>query len=450
MEEPEAEFLADGITEGIINRVSQFPNLRVMSWNSVLHYKGKPVDARAVGRELGIQAVLIGYLRRQGDQLIVSTELIDAHSERHLWGELFAQKLSNVGSLEREVSERIGEKLQMALTSAQRDNLVKRNTESSEAYQDYLRGLFYWNKSTLPDLNKALQYFRSALDKDPLFALAYAGLGQIYYEMSSIYWEAPEAMSKVRAAAEKALALNPSLPEAHAVLALIAAQYDREWIKADRLFRSAIMLNPNYAWAHHWYGIYLVEVGRAAEAKVELRRAQELDPLSLGIAVSALMPLVYTHPSERNYDRVERELRRVLEIDPHFRFALSTLGCLQVLRGRFLEGIELLKRISELDPTANARLGRLAWAYAESGQPEEARRILANLDEDAKRTYVDSWAIALAYAGLKENDRAIGYLLRACEEHSEELNLIAFDPKFDGLRSNPRFGDVLSCIGMRQ
>jgi serine/threonine-protein kinase len=440
--DPGAEWLSDGITESLINSLSPAPGLKVMSRNSTFRYKGKDVEPARVGRELGVNAVLTGEVAQRGDDLQVSVELIDARDDSHLWGEKYNRKLSDVLKVQEEIAREIAARLRSRLRGANAD--PKRYTEDSEAYQDYLRGRYFWNKRTEDGFRKSVAYFNQAIERDPNYALAYAGLADTYALMSDYSLIPPnEAMPKARAAAQRAIDLDDTLAEAHTSLAFVRMAYDWQWEEAGQDFRRAIELNPNYATAHQWYASYLVQVGRFGEALSEIRHAQELDPLSSIISANAGLYQYYA----RQYEQAAAQLRRTLDLDEQFGVAHLYLGYVYLQRpGQTQAAIEEFQKARDdmgEDPETLAALGH---AYAVAGRRADAQKVLDGLRERAARGYVSPYFIAVVYTGLGDRDRAFEMLEESYRDRHPGMILLKSDPRFDSLRGDPRFTRLIQRI----
>src|SRR5438093_6171459 len=316
------EYLSDGITESLINSLSQLPNLSVKARSTVFHYKGKDVSPQQVGSELSVQAVLNGRVVQRGEQLTLSLELVNARTGDQIWGEQYNRKTTDLAALQSEIARDVSNKLRTKLSGAEEQRVTKSYTANSEAYQLYLKGRFYWNKRTLDDFNRAIPYFQQAIDKDPNYALAYSGLADSYALLSVFEGPPKEWMPRAKAAAMKALALDDNLPEAHTSLAQIIAYYDWDFAGAEREFRRAIELNPNYATAHHWHAENLSSLQRHNEALSEIRRALELDPLAL-ITNRVYGDLLL---NARRYDEAIEQYRKTIEMDPNFPTTHAFLG----------------------------------------------------------------------------------------------------------------------------
>jgi TolB-like protein/Tfp pilus assembly protein PilF len=446
--DPNAEYLSDGVTESIINMLSQLRGLRVMARSTVFSYKGMEADPRVIGRDLHVSAVLIGRVLQLGDALIIRAELIDVADGAQLWGEQYNRKISDILAVQEEISREISEKLRLKLTKEEQQRLTKRHTEDTNAYRLYLKGRYFWNKRTEEGLKKGIQYFQQAIEEDPQYALAYAGLADSYIILGAFgvaVLPPSEAVPKAKEAAVKALELDDTLAEAHALLGFSLADYDWNWAGAEKEFKRAIALNPNYATAHHWYGFgYLVPIGRLDEALAEVKRAQELDPLSLIINtnVGSLLYLA------RQYDQAIEQYQNALEIDPNFVIAHWMLGLAYEQKEMYRETIMEFQRAVALSGESGFPLALLGHAYAISGEESEALTVLNELEKLSKRQYVSSYRVGAIYAGLGEEDQAIGWLQRACQERDGWLIWLKADPVFDSLRSDPRLQDMLRRIGL--
>lgn len=446
--DPDTEYRSDGVTESIINSLAQLQNLRVIPRSSVFRYKGREMDPIAAGRELGVRAVLTGRIMQRGDNLNISAELMDVRDNKQLWGERYERKLSDLLVVQREIAKEIVNNLRLKLSGADESRVAKHYTETPEAYQLYLKGRFYWNKRTQEGVEKGIEYFQQAAERDPKYALAYTGLADSYSLLSlhiDVGSLAPsEAITKARAAAMKALELDDTLSEAHTSLAFTRLNYDWDWSGADREFRRAIELNSNSAHAHHWYSHYLTAMGRTNESLAESERALELDPLSLIINVHLGWHYFYAH----QYDLSTEQLRKSLEMDPNYGVAHWYLGQALKQKGMYAEAeTEFRKAIVLLKENAgvDADIGQ---AYAISGRRSEAQKVIDDLKELSKRRYVASYDIALIYAGLGERDRAFESLENAYKERSDLLVYLRADPRLDSLRSDTRFADLMRRVGL--
>jgi TolB-like protein/Tfp pilus assembly protein PilF len=439
------EYLTDGITESLINSLSQLPKLRVMSRSSVFRYKGRDTDPKVVGRELRVRAVLMSRLVERGENLSISAELVDARDNTHIWGEQYNRKLADLQAVQEDIGREITDKLRLKLSGEQKKSFAKRQTQNSEAYQDYLKGRFYWNKRSAAGIKIAIEHFNTAIAKDPTFALAYAGLADSYAVLSTFAAVPPrECFPKARAAALKALEIDDNLGEAHAVLGEVKVLYDFDWAAAESEFKRAIELNPGYATAHQWYALYLARTGRFEEAIGEIKKAQQLDPLSL--IVNSLVGSVFRF--SRRYDEAIEQLRQTLAMDPSFGPAHINLGQIYVRKRMYSEAIAEFRaglKFAGEDPRFITGLG---CAYALSGNQVEARKILAELLARSKRGYFPAHAIATVYIALGDKDRAFEWLGKAVEERGEYVVWLKVEPGYDPLRSDPRFADLLRRLNL--
>jgi TolB-like protein/DNA-binding winged helix-turn-helix (wHTH) protein/Tfp pilus assembly protein PilF len=442
--DPEVEYLSDGITEGIICGLSQLPQMRVMARSTVFHYKGPNVDPRRVGHDLSVRAVLTGTLARHGDDLRVQTELVDVGNGSVLWSEQYDRKISDLPAVQQEVVRDVSDKLKLRFSGESTSKLRKRATESWEAYDLYLRGRYQWNKFSDASLQQAIVYFQQAIDKDPNFALAYAGLADAYHELS--YSRPPrEVMPKARAAAMKALELDDSVAEAHAALGWVKWQYDWDWTGAEKEFQRSIELSPNYAIGHGMYALYLDSMSRVDEGMAQHKRARELEPLSLIINTNAGEALYDT----RQYDQAIEQYRKTLEIAPSFAPVHDDLAEVFERKGMYREAVAEW----QVSLIANGEL-RLATAmgqaYTKSGYEGALHTWLDDITNPAIHTYACPLLVASTYARLGEVDRAFEWLAKAYQERASDLVFLRVQPAFDNLRSDPRYAELERTIGFPQ
>jgi serine/threonine-protein kinase len=440
----DTEFLSDGLTESIINNLSQLPNLRVIARSSVFRYKGRETDAQAAGRELKVRVVLLGRVVQRGDGLSVGVELVDVRDNRQLWGETYNRKLADLMAVQEEISQDITAKLRLRLTGEEKKRLTRRHTEDPEAFQAYLVGRYHWNKRTEEGFKKALGHFEQALKKDPGYAPAYAGLADCYAVLGDYAYLPPaEAYPKAAEAARTALRLDDTLPEAHASLAFVKVQYDWDWAGAEKEYRRALELNPNYATAHQWYSEYLTALGRHDEALAEIKRARELDPLSPIIHAVLGRALYFA----RRYDESAAQCRQTLAMDSEFGAAYLFLGRARVMEGKYDDGLAALQEARRLLGGTSIE-AEIAHAYASAGRKEEARQALERLKEAAKTRYVSAGRLALVHVALGENDQAFALLEEAYRERSDSLVVIKVEPRLDPLRPDPRFASLMKRVGL--
>jgi len=447
--DPNSEYLSDGMTENLINSLSQLPHLRVMSRDSAFRYKGKETDAQTIGRELGVRAIFKGRVMQVGDSLAISTELIDARDNSHLWGQQYSRKPADIFALQQDLAKEITAALRQRLTGEEEKRLAKTYTANPEAYQDYLRGRYWWNKrleGTGEAVDKGIEYFQRAIAKDPAYGLAFDGLADCYAALVSTGRVAPnEAYPKAKEAALKALELDDHLAEAHTSLASIKFSYDWDWSGAERELLRAISLNPAYANAHYAYSWYLLGQERLNEALAESKRNLELDPLSLNANWYPGMVLSYMG----RYDQAIEQERKTLELDPNFWLAHITLGRAYLHKSMHKEAIAETEKAVALSPRSSGALESLGYVYAVVGRKDDARKVLGQLNELSKQRFISPFRWATIYAGLGEKDKALGWLEKGYQERSLPSYIQAV-PDFDSLHSEPRFVDLLRRMNLPQ
>lgn len=439
--DPNTQYLSDGITESLINSLSQLPNLKVMSRDSVFRYKGKETDAQTVGRELGVRAIFKARIAQHGDAVNISAELINTRDSSHIWGQQYDRRIADMAVLREEIAREMASALRVRLTGVEEQRLVKNYTANPEAYQDYLKGRYWWNKSNKEGFDKGTEYFQQAVRKDPNYALAYSGLADCYSSLGESGL-APSRDSYLRAkdAALKALELDDTLAEAHSSLALIKSSYDWDWLGADKEIQRAIELNPGYTDAHRLRAEVLWQTGRLDEAISETRRTVELDPLSLDNNDTLGLEFFLA----RQYDQAIEQEGKVLELDPNYIEAYYLRGIAYLKKSMYVEGKADLEKGVTVAPASELALTGLGYGYAVTGRRIEAHRILDKLNELSKQKYVSPiWRVKI-YAGLVEKDKAFEWLEKAYEDHSiVSVGYIKTNPMFDPLRSDPRYADLL-------
>lgn len=437
--DPNAEYLSDGISESIINRIS--PNLKVIALNTVLRYKGKQTDPQAVGRELKVGAVLMGRVMQRGDDLLINVELVEVRNNRHLWGQEYKRNLADITAVPAEIAQEVSEELRLQLSGEDRKRLSKHYTESGEAYQLYMMGRHYRGRWTKEGIEKSIEYFEQAIKKDPGYAPAYAALGISY---GSLGWTGllppKEARQKEEWAGLKALELDDSLAEAHVAMAWVR-QRDLNWAASEEEFQRALQLDPNSAGAHVSYAYLLEGLGRLDEALIHLQRAQVLDPLSLNIRADIEYVLYFL----RQYDKAIELAQKTIEMDPNFAPAHVRLAVAYLAKGMYEEAITEHKKAIALDesPGRWGRSAALGYAYAEAGKRGDAQKIFDELKELSKQRYVSPFNFALIYIGLGEKDLAFEWLNKTYDEYPDTLLYLKVDRRFDSLRSDPRFTELL-------
>ena len=443
----DSEYLSDGLAESLIYRLSQLSNLKVSPRSSVFRYKGKEIDAEKIGNELGVDAVMSGRLTQRGDNLTISVDLIDVRNKKTLWGEQFERKMSDLVNTQREIAATIADKLQLRLAGSDSNGITKRDTTSSEAYQLYLQGRYFWNKRSSGNLKKATELLRAATEKDPQFALAYAGLADCY--AVSYYYIGErnrEVMPFAKIYAAKAIELDPTLAEAHATLGFVnwVLDWDRE--AAEKEFLRAIELNPNYPTAHHWYSRHLRGTGRTEEAFREIKRAEALDPLSLVI----INNLAENYIDRGDLDSATRECQRMIDLDPNFWAARQTLGIILIKQGRYAEALREAHKSAELSSRSNASLALLGHVYAKLGQRGDTEAIINELEKRYAERFADGRDLVVVYAGLDDKDKAFAWLEKAFKDRSVFLAFLRLEPLMDSLNTDPRWKALEQRVGIAE
>ena len=442
--DPDNAYFAEGIQDEILTRLAKVADLKVISRTSTQKYKSAPDNLRDIAKQLGVLNILEGSVQRAADQVRVTVQLINATTDAHLWAETYDRKLTDIFAVESDIAKTIADTLHAKLTGSEKSAIAKRPTADTEAYELYLKGRFFWNKRTGPDLRKAIAYFNQAIAKDPNYALAYAGLADAYvllppYGAAS----ALESFPQAEAAAKKALELDDALAEAHTSLGQVLVSYDFDFEGSTREFERAITLNPNYATAHHWYGSGPpLSLGEFDRAIAELKRAQQLDPLSLIINADLGSGFV----TARRYDDAIAQLRKTIEMDPHFYYAHWNLGEALELKGKLREAFAEYKKAAKLndDPLV---LSLVAQAEAKLGQRDDAGKILEQLEQMATRRYVGNYAFALVHIALGEKGKAIEDLEHAYRDRvGPDIALLKVDPMLDPLRGDQRFEALIAKI----
>jgi len=443
--DPGDDWISDGLTESIINNLTQLPNLRVIARSSVFRYKGQGMDPVVVGKKLDVRAVLAGRITQRGDTMLISAELIDIRDNKQLWGEQYERRLADMLSVQREIAREITNNLRPTLSGVEQSRMNKQMTASSEAYELYLKGRFYWNKRTPSDLQKAISLFEEAVDKDPNYAMAYSGIADSYALLTAYTVESPrQLMPKAKEAALKALALDDNLAAAHASLGQVTAYYDYDFPTAEREYRRAIELNPNYATAHQWLAEHLAATKRNDEALVEIRRALELDPFSV------IMNRIYADilVDGRKYDEAIRQYQKAIDLDPNFPTAHYFLGRAYEAKGMYDDAVKSYTRASELGTVLKDVLVKTNDVYKKSGWKAYVQFNLDQLVVNAPQRRFPPFMIATFYAKLGRDDEALMWLEKGYEERDFRMTLISVAFEFDRLRSDPRFRELVRRMGL--
>jgi TolB-like protein/DNA-binding winged helix-turn-helix (wHTH) protein/Tfp pilus assembly protein PilF len=436
---PDNEYFSDGLTEEITNVLAHIEGLRVIARTSAFQFKGKALDIRAIGRQLHVGAVLEGSVRRERNRLRVTAQLNDAEGGFHIWSQTYDKDEGDTFKIQEDISRQIAHKVRPNGSSLP----VVAGSTNLEAYNLYLKGRYYWNKGGADHLKTAMDYLQKAIAKDPGFALAWSSLADCYASASDGIAPPRDALSKARATAERALALDRNLGEAYVPLARVKVQYDWDWAGAERDFRQALQLNPGYATAHQKYGQYLAAMGRFDEAFAELKRAQELDPVSLH--VQANLGRVYRW--SRQYDKALEQLHAAFAMDSNYAYPHLYAGLAYMFQSKFPEAAGEFQIMLKLEgahyPWALAYLG---YTYALWGKRAEAEGLVEQLTELSKHGYLPAGAMAEIYVGLGDKGRAFHWLAKAVDERDTDVVMLKVDPLFDPIRSDPRFADLLRRV----
>jgi TolB-like protein/DNA-binding winged helix-turn-helix (wHTH) protein/Tfp pilus assembly protein PilF len=443
----EQQYFTDGMTDELIAHLAKIRSLRVISRTSSMGYKGTHKTLSEIARDLNVDAVVEGTVLRAGDRVRITAELVQVATDRHLWAETYESPLGDVLALQSQVASAIVNEIRINLTPEEQQRLTNSLAVSTESYEDYLKGKYYWNKRSEEGLRKAIEYFQLATEKDPKYAPAFAGLADCYSIIgSAIVGSVPsaEVAPKAKAAALKALELDDSLAEAHTSLATVRFNYDWDWAGAASGFEKSIALNPSYATAYQRYSLYLAAMGRSQESLVQMNRARALEPLSTSMNFSLGWRLYMA----RQYDQAIEQLQNTLDMDPNFALPRVVLGQTYEQKGLFPRAIAELQKAAEVSHESPMALGSLGHAYGASGDTAEAEKILRKLAEQSKTEYVSPFYVALVYAGMQQNETAMDWLEKGYKDRSNAIIFLKVDPELDGLRSNSRFQELQRRLGL--
>jgi serine/threonine-protein kinase len=441
----DSDYLADGLTETIINSLTRVPNLKVIARSSVFAYKGKSIDPFTAGKQLGVSAVLTGRIIQRGDEVTISTELLDVAGNKQIWGDQYQQKISDLLSVQRVIATEITRNLRWQLPGDQQDRVAKNYTQNAAAYQLYLKGRYYCNKRTEESYQKAIEYFRQAIEIDPHYALAYTGLADSYSFLSSQGIRPPqEVFPLAKEAATHAIEIDDSLSEAHTSLAYVKLYYDWDWSAAEREYNRAITLNPNYATPHHGYAYLLVSMGRTREAIAEIEKAEAIDPLSLIINTDHGEFFYFS----RQPDEAIRQLDKAIDMDPGYVRAHFLLGRALVQKGQCDQAIPEFQKARSLASGGVEMLGGLAQGYASCGRKVEAQKTLDELVALSKDHYVSPHWMAATYGALGNRDEAFKWLSQAVDRRFGPMIYLKVNPIWDPLRDDPRFAGFVQRVGL--
>ena len=441
----DTDYLSDGLAESLIFRLTQIPDLRVSPTSSVMRYKGKETDIAKIASELGVDAVMTGRLTKRGDNLNITVELVDARTNKSLWGEQYERKLSELLTTQREIVAEIVGKLQLKLSGESEQKLAKKYTDNNEAYQLYLKGRFHFAKRTKEDILKGIEYFQQAIKLDPNFALAYASIAESYNAIPSYpYLSSKEASPQAKAAATRALEIDPNLSEAHSALGAYLGNYEWNWTEAEREHKRAIELSPNSSIAHFRYGQHLSTLGRKDESIAEVKRAVYLEPLSL--ITGANLAGTYLNAGQKEMGL--EQAKKIYDLEPNFIGGRFWLGASYNANGMYAETIAIGEESLKSDPKNQLMLFVAGYAYAKSGRRQEAEEIVKRFREIEKTQYVSSCFIASIYGALGEKDKAFAELEKALQNRDWELSRLKVAPSWEPLRDDPRYKDLLKRMGL--
>lgn len=445
--DPQQDYLADGITEALIGETAKIRSLRVISRTSVMRYKGTKKPLPEIARDLQVQFVVEGSVARFGDRVRISVQLLDAAKDQHLWAESYEQDLADIPRWQSEVAGAVAREVRITTTPEERARLTGRPVNRA-AFEEYLRGRYYWNRRTVENIQKAIGHFRAAIDQDPAYARAYAGLADCYNQLGTVFLGSQpptETRPLAVANAKRALEIDPELAEAHAALAY-TRMYDWDWAAAEQGFRRAIQLNPSYASAHLWYSHYLSTQRRHDEALAEVKLARELDPLSPIIQTQVGWALQHAG----RYEEAIQQFRKVLTADPDYLWALWRLGSSCSSARRFDEGIQALEKAAAVSSRSPAILGTLAQTYGLAGRKAEARKLLAELTEMSQRRYVPAIAFVHAYVGLEDTDRVFEWLETAWRNREQGIAYLGVWEERGPYRTDARFVGLMRRVGLER
>ena len=443
--DPSQDYIADGMTEELIGRLSGIHGLRVISRTSTMHLKNTQLSVPEIARMLAVEAIVEGSLVREGHQIRVHAQLIRAATDEHIWAGEYQREYQSILEVQEEVARNIVEQIQLNLTPEDRARLASKPPVDPQAYESYLRGRYYFNQRTEDALHKSIASFQQAIARDPAYAPAYSGLAEAYAMLGFRGgFPSKDALSDAKKAALKAIELDDTLAEPHASLGFIAETYEWDWPAAERQYKQALELNPGYAQAHNWYGGYLTYTGRFHEGVAEAIHARELDPLSLPLNNALAGRLL----AAGRYDEALRQVQTTLELDEHFAPAHQTLGWVYLHGGKQGDAIREFQNALELAGTADTDIQLdLGFAYAVSGRPDEARRILANLQQLYQQGIVPAASLATLHGALGESNEAFVWLEKAYQERDPQLTYLKAGRRFEPLREDPRFGQLVRRVG---
>lgn len=441
----DTDYLSDGLADSLIYRLSQLPNLKVSPTSSVIRYKGSATIVAQIARELNVDAIMSGRLVQRGDDLSISVQLIDSRTEKVIWAEQYDRKMADLLATQREIATTITKKLQLKL-SGEEKGITKKYTDSNEAYQLYLKGRYHFARRTKEDINKAIESYEQAIKIDPNFAIAYARIAEAYNQMPNYPYASPkEAFPKAKTAAERAIAIDPTLSEAHTAMGNTLTSFDWNWTAAEDSFRRALALDPNSATTHYRYATeYLVSVGRTKEAVSEVERALEIEPLDSNMVAN--LSRVYLYDGQR--ERAIEQARRAYEADPNFVIARLIYGLTLNATGGYAEAISLSEKELKIDPNSQHMLLVAGYAYGRTGRRADAQAIIERFNELTKTQYIVPSFVAAVYGSMGEKDKAFAELQKSIEVRDSWFKWGKIEPMLDPLRDDPRYKDLLKRMNL--
>jgi len=439
------EYFCDGMADTLINALTNIKYLRVAARNSAFLFKGKEQDIREIGRKLNVETVLDGSMQKAGNRLRITARLTNVKDGYQLWSEQYNREIDDVFAIQDDISLAIVDKLRIKLVGEEKTLLVKRYTEDLEAYNLYLKGRHFWSKITIESLNKGIEYFQQAIVRDPTYALSYAGIADCYILLGIFYIPSKEAFPRAKLAAEKALEMDKTLAAAHSSLGLVNLLFDWDWPVAERELKRAIKIDPNYAIAHLWYSIYLTIMGKHEYAIVEAKRAQKLDPISP--LTTWFLGIIFFYA--RQYDQAIEESQNSLEIYPDSFLAYLTISQAYIKKGAYNEALAWMKKALEVTESSDQLpIMRLIISYMMKGKIDELNKVIDELGKRLRQDYISPYNIAMIYMAIGQKDQVFKWLERAYEEHDLWIIVLRVDPRFDNLRSDPRYTALLKKIGL--
>jgi len=441
-----AEYLSDGITESVINNLSQFAGLKVMSRNSAFRFKDNQTDTKNIASQLGVETLVTGDIKQLGDKLVINVRLIDASDDSQIWGNQYVKTSADIIAAQNEIAQAVAQNLRLKLTNPEEKQLGKNYTENVEAYQLYLRGRYHYYKSTQPGIRKSIDFYQQAIQIDPNYALAYAGMADAYrtLPLAGLNVASKEALPPAKAFAKRALEIDADLAEAHIALGWVGFLYDWDWQASETEFKRAIEISPNNSDARRGYAHLLSNTGRHEEAIAEVKRARELDPLTL---ITNALEGQFLFYAGRDDEAIAR-FNKTLEIEPNYWIAHNGLGRVYIRQGRYAEAIAVLTKAREFSGGSTEPITQLGYALAKSGNREQAQATLAELKSLAAVNFVPASNFAMIYNGLSEKDEALNYLEKSFQEREVQISFVKIDPRWDEFRTNPRFVEIIKRMNL--